>query len=143
MGEGSIETRAEIKLPDYMQTGSRGKLVIALSIFLQGLGFLRSKDIKLDGNYGSVLTANVRDLQLSLAIEADGNFGPNTRARVKAMYGFDLEEAEAALPPAMTIFVQPDGTEIRYPPSEVETRSSLAAGCPTPIVTMSLSGSEI
>ena len=103
-----------MEFPKYMQQGSRGPLVTLLQVFLCGVrGSLdvEIKDLIFDGEYGDVTANLVNAFQVEHGLEADGHFGPATRAVVKEEYGFDFEAAAKTIP-GMTSFHQPGGSKI-------------------------------
>ncbi len=97
------------EVPNYMQKGSNGPAVTVLQAFLYGTGL--GNGIDFDSVYGEVTAGAVKDLQLYLRIDADGNFGPATRAAVEKQYGFSFHRACLILPRGRSLFVQPNGEE--------------------------------
>ena len=95
------------RIPAYMNKGSKGPLVTLLQAFLCGV-IVGSSDLVYDQEYGGVTAGLVNHFQVIFDIEADGNFGPATRAHAKSAYGFDFEAAANSIP-GETSFVQPDG----------------------------------
>jgi peptidoglycan hydrolase-like protein with peptidoglycan-binding domain len=75
--------------PPFLNADSDGAAVDALHILLCALGY--GGEIKRDRNYGKMTVAAVKRLQHHLGINEDGNFGPETRAALKAKMGIDVE----------------------------------------------------
>ncbi|MFA5173448.1 MAG: peptidoglycan-binding domain-containing protein [Candidatus Paceibacterota bacterium] len=96
------------KIPEFMNMGSFGVCVGLLQIFLCGLQL--GKELIFDGHYGEKTAEAVSKWQEKEGIEADGNFGPESRKRAKESYGFDFE-AVCLNTPGVTFFLQPDGEE--------------------------------
>ncbi len=79
----------------YMNRGSKGPAVAALQLFL--LGTRINRDIVVDGEYGEQTMLAVMELQRTCDIEADGNFGPETRRAVHRRYDLDFDSLEQDL----------------------------------------------
>lgn len=103
-------------VPEYMNKGSDGPHVTVVHILLCVAGYRETSDgrkIAFDQNHGDVTAACLSDLQKDLNLDADGNFGPDTRDAVNQAFCLDFETVCMAVP-GTTIFVQPDGTEIEW-----------------------------
>lgn len=64
--------------PTFLNKGSKGPPVALLQCLLIDRG-CNSDNITVDGDYGEETAKGVFELQKELGVEADGNFGPQTR----------------------------------------------------------------
>jgi hypothetical protein len=76
--------------PPFLDAGSEGPPVTLLHLWLIHDGYGTGK-IDLDGTYGPVTVAAVKELQRDLGVEDDGNFGSETRARYEEAFGFGIQ----------------------------------------------------
>lgn len=98
-----------------MEEGSRGTAVLVLGAFLLGAGFCSEGFDPSDAVFGPKMTETVKLFQRHYSLEADGGFGPQTRALAKEMYRFDFVAlvAKSMSPNTKTsILVQPNGEYI-------------------------------
>ncbi|MDO8530434.1 MAG: peptidoglycan-binding domain-containing protein [bacterium] len=79
--------------PKFLNQGSKGPAVTILQAFLWGaLDDQEGIETLIpDGDYGPTTARFVSALQENLGIGIDGNFGPETRARVKSVYNYDFD----------------------------------------------------
>ena len=95
-------------LPRYLNEGSSGAGVDLLHAVLLMQGCDPNDELVLDSQYGPATSRAVRRLQEKLGAkpdERDGNFGPETRRRLKAQMGLDVDLAPATLFPGRTLGV--------------------------------------
>ncbi len=90
--------------PKYLNVGSRGPAVLWLQQLLYALDFC-ADCLPCDGEYDTVTAKNVEMLQRLLGVTPDGNFGPETRAALKAHMKIDVE----AIHFAATFYIAPNG----------------------------------
>ena len=76
--------------PPYLNERSQGPAVKLLQMFL--LAMEMNHLIVVDGDYGKETATGVRRLQRKLEVDADGNFGPETREAFRKQLGFDLNK---------------------------------------------------
>lgn len=98
--------------PPYLNKGSKGPPVALLQCLLKDRG-CNSDNIVVDGDYSEETAKGVKELQKTLGIEADGNFGPKTRAalaneRFVFGIGFDVNAILASAFSGPTEAVGPD-----------------------------------
>ena len=111
---------AKMLFPPFLQQGSKGAAVDVLHIILCALGF--GVDIQRDGDYGELTMRAVRGLQIHLGFrgdDVDGNFGPETRAKLKEKMGIDVDVSPSR--PAysnITEWFGPDGGPYDWDPDE-------------------------
>lgn len=73
----------------YLPPGSKGPAVVVLQLMLKVAGF--NSAIYPDGEFGEQTAFAVRSFQESVGIEADGCFGPATRAAFHQHYGINVD----------------------------------------------------
>ncbi len=86
----------------YMPPGSKGPAVIVLQLLLLALDY--NDDIVPNGEYDEPTVKAVRAFQDEWSLEADGCFGPDTRAKFLAVFGVDVNvipdlNGETTVPP--------------------------------------------
>ena len=113
----TVRKEEPLILPLYMQEGSTGPLVDLLLIFLAGyqLGTRGHTDVIPDGVCGLKGVAALQEFQADHDLQADGGFGPETRRYLTEAYALNFDVI-AAGSRAATIFRQPDGSELMWPP---------------------------
>ncbi len=110
---GGVMLRQTSEMPNYMQKGSKGRAVTLLQVFLCGQAL--GDEIIFDEEYGEMTATHVRTFQTRHELEADGNFGPATRALAKDRYNFDFVQAYGKSKSfAFSTFVQPEGNELMF-----------------------------
>ena len=97
------------ELPPDMWFGSHGPLVLLLGSFLQGQEVMPKGYIP-DGYFGDQMRRGVIVWQDKHGLTADGGWGPQTRAKAKSEYRFDLSATRDQFEEPTT-FVQADGSE--------------------------------
>jgi len=83
-------TMATKMFPTYLNIGSKGPAVKLLQFLLMVQG--RNPAIIPDGEYGEQTAKAVCLIQVEAGIEADGNFGPQTRAAFLDQTFLDVDE---------------------------------------------------
>lgn len=111
------EVLEEVKeFPAFMEIGSRGVAVNLILAFLVGWAAGRpweNHGVVCDAEYGERGVGLMKVFQANQHLEADGGFGPTTRAFIKQKYGFDFE-AIARATGGGTVFIQPDGRRLLW-----------------------------
>lgn len=116
-------------VPEYMDQGSHGPDVTILHAFLIGAGY--GERIVIDLDYGEETAKAVNSLQVDRGIDADGNFGPKTRAMVKSDYSFDFAAACISIP-GTTVFKHGDEEVEWTSPASVENAHPVVEKAPEP-----------
>jgi peptidoglycan hydrolase-like protein with peptidoglycan-binding domain len=78
--KSSTKTSSSSKLSTTLKLGSRGSAVKTLQTYLNTEGY----NLKVDGSFGKLTLAAVKDYQGKNALEVDGKVGPKTRAKINA-----------------------------------------------------------
>lgn len=94
--------------PEYLDVGSGGPAVAALQLILVGCNLSAIQPI--NGIYGYSTVESVKKLQHKLGVEADGNFGPDTRRAFAREFGCDVNQIDARLFMGETKEVRPEET---------------------------------
>ena len=102
--------------PPYLNRGSVGGAVDTLHVILEAFGF--GEGIVPDLQYGETTAARVADMQRWLEVEADGNFGPATRAALKAKTRCDVNAISWAPQDGVTVFNDEHVIPQVWPPNE-------------------------
>jgi len=116
-------------LPKYMEKGSRGPFCVAVNAFLTGHASawgMPDSEFAVDQLYGGRAVELMKSYQSDSNLEDDGGCGPKTRTAMKED-GFDVDVVANCLP-GVTVFVQPDGSEISWSPQG----AAMAAAAPVP-----------
>ena len=125
-----LETNTANPLPQYMEKGSHGPFCVAVNAFLVGVAAVWSSvsdpEFVADVVYGEKAVVLMKDYQSDSGLKVDGGCGPETRAEMKSD-GFDSDVVANCLH-GVTVFVQPDGSEISWSPVVAE----IAADAPIP-----------
>ena len=87
----------ETLFPTYLNRGSKGPAVAVLQTILKARGCDPQNQIIIDGDYGNMTMLAVQRLQNELGVEADGNFGPQTRAALRERTGLDINRIPASV----------------------------------------------
>ena len=96
--------------PPGLNEGSVGGAVDTLHMILDAFGF--GEGLVADLEYGKTTTQRVADLQRWLGVEADGQFGPTTRAALTAKTNFNVDKIEWAPQNSMTMWVNSNSEEM-------------------------------
>jgi len=95
--------------PRFLNVKSKGLAVNMLICLFAGTEYDPLGELQADGDYGQVLEMVVRRFQEAHGLEIDGNFGPDTRAKVKEEFGIDINAIRFNFS-AVTTAVFPDGS---------------------------------
>lgn len=85
----------ELFFPEYLNQGSEGPAVAVLQIMLKTWGLDQDNTLLIDGVYGERTAKAVADLQAEQGVDADGNFGPQTRKAFAKASGIDVNTIPA------------------------------------------------
>ena len=90
---GRLEMEHEKLFPEYLNKGAKNPAAVA---FLQALLVFGCYNpaIIIDGEYGEETAIGVKSLQRELGVDADGNFGPKTRAALFAKTKLDINSLQ-------------------------------------------------
>ncbi len=100
--------------PPYLDRGSHGAAVVVLQLILLSISVKNrplSRRVTL-GEYDVDTADDVRVLQAQLGFrgsDVDGNFGPGTRAALKAQMGIDVDAMTTELFVGATYYRSPEG----------------------------------
>ena len=102
-----------MRVPGFMNQGSKGPHVTLLQIFLIARGILNGAEVEFNEVYGPALGRGMAIIQAWGNLDQDGNCGPATRLFLNERFGFDFEAACLAIP-GTTRFRQPEGHDIAW-----------------------------
>lgn len=117
--------------PEYLDSGAKNPAAVALLQIILKVSGHNAHAIKVDGDYGKETTLGVEYLQDEYGIEADGNFGPETRQWLFRDTGLDvnelLAETFAAVAENVMLEAKSDVPEEATPRVEAPAENSLEA----------------